>query len=60
VHLPTDGIPLVDFQKGSVLGRHKYMAENNAVNHLILKGTTTIGTGDYGLLYCSQTGQESL
>lgn len=43
MHLPTDGIPLVDFLKGSVLGRHKYMAENNAVNHLILKGTTTIG-----------------
>jgi len=38
VHLPTDGIPLVDFLKGSVLGRHKYMAENNAVNHLIQDG----------------------
>jgi len=43
VHLPIDGIPLVNFLKGSVLGRHKYMAENNAVNQLVLKGTTTIG-----------------
>ncbi len=43
MHLPTDGIPFVDFLRGSVLGRHKYMAENNTVNQLILKGTTTIG-----------------
>ncbi len=43
MHLPTDGIPLVDFLRGSILGRHKYMAENNTVNQLTLKGTTTIG-----------------
>ena len=43
MHLPTDGFPILDFLKGSVLGRYKYMAENNPVNQLILKGTTTIG-----------------
>ena len=43
MHLPTDGIPLVDFLRGSILGRHKYSGRNNTVNQLTLKGTTTIG-----------------